>query len=97
MLDPSVRGSTQDSVVITGSTSSPTGTGNSTGSSPSQGSSMPDMSGGAMPASKSKSAAPKAAAPVPAAPKMSAPVMPSNPGKAGTGGMGPTNSSSGKK
>jgi type II secretory pathway pseudopilin PulG len=96
MLDPSVRGSTQDSVVITGSTSSPTGTGNSTGSSPSQGSSMPQVSGGAMPAA-SKSAAPKAAAPAPAAPKTSAPVMPSNPGKAGTGGMGPTNSSSGKK
>jgi prepilin-type N-terminal cleavage/methylation domain-containing protein len=90
MLDPSVRGSTQDSVVITGSTSSPTGTGNSTGSSPSQGSSMPAMSGAAMPASKG--GAPKAAAPV--APKMSAPVMPSNPGKAG---MAPTNSSAGKK
>ena len=36
MLDPTLRGSTQDSVMITGSTSSPTGSGTSSGSSPSQ-------------------------------------------------------------
>jgi type II secretory pathway pseudopilin PulG len=91
MLDPSVRGSTQDSVVITGSISSPTGTGNSSGSPSSQGNSTPQVSGGAAPAA-SKGSAPKAAAP-----KAAAPVMPSNPGKAGMGAMAPTNSSSGKK
>jgi general secretion pathway protein I len=84
MLDPTVRGSTQDTIIMAGSSSSPTGSGSSGGSSGSGNSSMPAVGGGAMSTAgkSSKSAQTSGSG------KSAAPSQPSSPGKSGAGSSG---------